>query len=48
MLFLYSGTGFAVDACQYGVVEGVTTYFLTHFNTDHYGGLKKDCFTHLL
>uniref|UniRef100_A0A8C1YXG4 DNA cross-link repair 1A (PSO2 homolog, S. cerevisiae) n=1 Tax=Cyprinus carpio TaxID=7962 RepID=A0A8C1YXG4_CYPCA len=42
------GTGFAVDACQYGVVEGVTTYFLTHFNTDHYGGLKKDCFTHLL
>ncbi|KAJ2824409.1 repair protein PSO2 SNM1 [Coemansia erecta] len=34
-------TSFTVDAFKYGVHDFCTGYFLTHFHSDHYGGLTR-------
>lgn len=38
---IVEGTTYAVDAFQFGEIADVTHYFLTHFHSDHYIGLKK-------
>ncbi|KAH8265563.1 hypothetical protein KR038_010666 [Drosophila bunnanda] len=44
---IVEGTTFCVDGFQFGDLDGVTHYFLSHYHADHYIGLTKT-FSHPL
>ncbi|XP_017114669.1 DNA cross-link repair 1A protein [Drosophila elegans] len=39
---IVEGTSFCVDGFQFGDIDGVSHYFLTHYHADHYIGLTKN------